>query len=160
MKNYRNRLGDKARAKAMYVSGMPSGEIAKVLSLPSSETVTNWAKKEGWQEERSKQLEIITTDLMGEMLEKNKKVLEDLETIRNTAIESIEDGTVTPQKFSEASNSYIAAIEAERKIKDEVISSSILNDVAQAILEEISDKEVLFKLGEKLRKIFLKYRVK
>jgi len=144
----------------MYVSGMPPDEIAKTLSLPGSETITNWAKREGWQEERTVQLEVITDDLMKSLLANNKRILDDLATIRTTAIESIEDGSVVPAKYSEAANAYISATDAERKIKDEMVLTIVLNDIAQAILEEVTDKDILFRLGEKLRKIFSKYQNK
>ena len=157
----RARLGDKAKARAMYVMGISPDEIASILSLPSSESVTNWARKDNWQIERTKQLDVITSSLIQQLLDKDKAVLGDLQTIQEKAISSIKaksgKGGVTPQKFSEATNSYIAAHDAIKKIENSAIVSSVLNDVLQIILEEVTDRTTLSRMGEKFRKVFTKY---
>lgn len=158
MNSSRDRLADKAQAKALYIAGIPPDEVAKICNLPNSETITNWARKEGWQVARTQAMENLSSSMLEDLLQKQKEKLNDLSTIMEKAINSISDGTAAPQKFSEASNAYINALAMEQKIKSEALQISFVTDVFQAIKDEIIDPTALFRIGERLRKVLEKYK--
>lgn len=155
-------LYQKAQAKAMYLSGQLPDDIAKELSLGSSEVITNWAKKEMWIEERDKVLQKTTADRLQELLKQQEDKIRELREIQDKAFKSISGETpaVQPQKFSEASNAYINALEMERKIKIEALQVSFISDVAQILKEEVQDRNLLMKIADRFRGLFQKYQQK
>jgi hypothetical protein len=150
----------KAQAKAMFLAGYQPKKIAAALNIPNFETISNWAGHDNWHEERDKILAQTTRMRLSELLATQEATIKDLSSIREKAMESIDNGSVTPTKFSEAVNSYISSIDMERKLKMESLQVSFINDIAIILRDEIEDKLLLAKIATRLSDLFEKYQNK
>jgi uncharacterized protein YjcR len=150
----------KAQAKAMFLAGYQFKKIAESLSIPNPETIANWAGHDNWHEERDKILAQTTRLRLSELLSSQDSNIKDLKSIREKAIKAVDDGTVTPGRFSEAVNSYIGALDMERKLKMEALQVSFITDVAIIIRDEVEDKAVLVRISNRLNELFEKYQNK
>jgi len=153
-------LYKKADAKAMFLAGYKPRQIAEKLGLSSGDTVTGWALRENWHEEREKILTKQTSARLQELLKTQGKDLGELQTIREKAIDAVNHGTVTPTKFSEAVNAYISALDMERKLKVEALQLTFVNDIAVILREEIEDREILIRIAKRLTSLFEQYQAK
>lgn len=150
----------KAEAKALFIDGNSPKMIAELLGMNSPESISNWARKEDWYSERDAHLQRTTNDRLQDLMEHQERVIQELQVIRNKAFESIENGNVAPARYSEAANAYLASLDMERKIKLEALQISFINDVANILKEEISDKGLLIKIARRFRALFETYQAK
>jgi hypothetical protein len=150
----------KAQAKAMFLAGYQVKKIAEKLNIPNHETISGWAFRENWHEEREKVLDQSTKLRLQDLLSENDAHVSDLKSIREKAISAINEESVVPQKFSEATNSYITALDMERKLKMEALQISFINDIAIILREEIDDKLILAKIANRLNATFERYQNK
>lgn len=148
----------KMSAKALYIAGHGTIDIAKAVGVAHEQQIANWAAKEDWDIERDRVLGLTTSELVRDMMINQKKTFSDLKTIRQKAMDSIINEKVNPQKYSEATNAYIASLEMEYKIKSESLQVSFINDVAQVLKTKIQDRQLLTEIANELRKIFEKYQ--
>jgi len=147
----------KAEVKALYIAGYSPKQIAKRFNLKSTSIITDWANQEHWKEERDLVLRKSTDARLAAIMQQQQEALEELQTIKDKAINAIESDTVQPQKFSEATNSYIAALDMERKLKDEGIQISIVMEIAQILKNRITDKKLLMEIASDFRAMMGKH---
>ena len=150
----------KMQARAMYIAGHSPIDIAKAVGIAHEQQITNWAAKEDWDVERDKILGLTTSELIRDMLKSQKESFDGLKTIRQRAIDAIRNEDVSPQKYSEATNAFIASLEMEYKIKSESLQVSFINDVAQVLKTKIQDRQLLTEIANELRKVFEKYQTR
>ncbi len=141
--------------KSLFIAGESIKKIMDKYNLSSANWVYDRAEKENWWGARTKFLEkknklYLDTVLEGQ-LDNASKIIEELQAIRQGAIDPIIAGELTPQKYSEASSAYMDSIELERKLKTEAIHIKFIQDIAQILKEEIQDKELLTRVALKLR---------
>ena len=148
----------KMQAKSLYIAGHSPIDIAKAVGIAHEQQITNWAAKEDWDVERDRILGLTTAELVRDMMISQKKTFSDLKTIRQKAMDSIINENVNPQKYSEATNAYIASLEMEYKIKSESLQVSFINDVAQVLKIKIQDRSLLTEIANELRRVFEKYQ--
>jgi hypothetical protein len=156
-------LQKKAIAKAMFTAGHQPKEIAEALGITHPEQISNWARKDDWYTDRALILEKTTGDRLREILASQERTLNEIQEIKDKSMDSIINGSVAPAKFSEASSSYLAALEMERKIKIEALQLSFINDVATILREEVADplpgaQALLIKISQRFRTLFNSYR--
>ena len=146
------------QAKMMYISGKTIPEIQKLMGLSSANTLYSHMEKEKWQEKRARYLESATSGQLNAMMKntlaETEKMIEDLRVLRDRAIEPIDAGSLKPNRFGEAGNTYINAVEMERKLRAEALHLSFITEVAKILREEIRDVELLGRIGNKLRDLF------
>ncbi len=146
-------LKRKAEAKALFVQGFSLKTISKQIDVPST-VINKWAETESWIEEREEYMNQTTMDRIEEMRAGQEITLADLDNVKKTAIESIKDKKVVPKKFQESVGAYIQAEEMQRKIKVEAIQVQFLIEVAKVLREEISDTDLLNRIGNRLSKLY------
>lgn len=143
----------RAEAKALFLSGRNPDDIDQQLGLKNGRTL-QWAYKYKWAAERDVIMEKNTRTRLQELLDEDDEILDELNTIRQKAYDPIFTDEVRPRKFSEASNSYITAVETLRKMRVDTIHESFMNDLIQACKELIHDEELLFRIGERFKEIY------
>lgn len=153
----------KAQAKAMFISGQNPKEIAEALGMNSPESISNWARQEDWYALRQVTLESATNSKLQELLASQEKTIGELDIIKKKAYESINNGNTAPQRFSEATNAYIAALEMERRLKMEALQLNFINEVGNILREEIVDplppaKTLLIQIARRFRSLFDRYQ--
>jgi hypothetical protein len=152
----------RAQAKALYVSGHNPEDIAAALNIKDVTLVNTWASRENWGDDRDKVLSSSYNDLLQVIQNNSKEEFQGLKLIKDTAIEAIRKeeakGGVRPVRFSEASSSYMSALEIEYKLKIEALQVNFLNDVAMVLRNKIQDRQLLAEIGEGLRSVLDKYR--
>jgi hypothetical protein len=146
------------QAKMMYISGKTIPEIQNLMGLSSSNTLYAHMKKEKWEEKREKFLSSSMSGKLNTMMKntlaETEKMIEDLRTIRDRAIEPIDAGSLKPGKFGEAGTAYMNAVELEKKLRTEALHLSFITEVAKILREEIKDTDLLIKIGKRLRDLF------
>jgi hypothetical protein len=146
------------QAKMMYIAGKSIPEIQVKMGLSSANTLYSHKEKENWDEKREKFLNSSMSGqlntIMKSTLAETEKMIEDLRIIRDRAIEPLDAGSLKPSKFGEASNSYINAVELEKKLMTEALHLSFITEVAKIIKNRIKDPDLLFIIGEDLRNLF------
>jgi len=143
----------KAEAKAQFLAGKNPDETDKILKLGSGRT-RQWALRGKWAEERDAVLANTTQTRLQELLTTQDEFIKELNVIRQKAYDPIYNDEVVPKKFSEASASYINAIETLRKLRTDSIHESFMNDLIEACRELITDNDLLFAIGERFREIY------
>lgn len=143
----------KAEAKALFMSGRNPGEIEALLGLKKSR-VAQWASHYKWAIERDTLLAKTTKTRLEELMQEHEETIAELNVIRQKAYDPIFMDKVEPHKFSEASNSYIAAVEALRKLRVDSIHESFMIDLITACRELITDQDLLARIGERFREIY------
>ena len=159
MKGERNfRRDAKWRGERMYIEeGLSLTQIQKKLGVKTYKTMRTWRIDGEWDKKREdflvsldeQRLAVIMADESAYI----KGVLDGLNKIKKAAIESVDDGDVTPKKFSEATDGYINAAKFERDIRVDAFRLEFLQAVAKIIEDEISDPEIIKRIGEKFRKL-------
>jgi hypothetical protein len=100
-------------------------------------------------------------------LQSQKENFAGLKLIKDRSIESLmggknPDGSVrapiSPQKYPEAVNAYLSALEIEYKLKIDALQTNFLNDVIQVLREKIQDRNLLSEIGTRLRDVLEKYQ--
>ncbi len=141
--------------KALFISGESIANIMKKFNLSSANWIYDRAEKENWWAEKSaffeKKNKLYLDTILDTQLDQASKIIEELQAIRQGAIDPIISGELIPQKYSEASTSYMDAIELERKLKTEAIHLKFIQDIAQILKEEIQDKDLLTRIVLRLR---------
>lgn len=149
---------DKEEIKRMYITGSSVTEIKEKFNLSSMNTFYKWKEDGNWDKLKEDFFNQVTKNeldtILKESLDSTDKALSDLNTIRRKAIDSINGDVVKPFKFSEASRSYIDAVELERKIRIEGLQLSFLYEIAKILKQEIQDQELLFRIGNRMREAF------
>ena len=141
--------------KALFISGESIKNIMEKYGLSSANWIYNRAEKEGWWADKAAFLEkknkLYLDVILEGQLDNASKIIEELQAIRQGAIDPIISGELVPQKYSEASSSYMDAIDLERKLKTEAIHLKFIQDIAVILKEEIQDKDLLMRVALKLR---------
>ena len=141
--------------KSLFIAGESIKKIMDKYNLSSANWVYDRAEKENWWGERAEFLEkknkLYLDTILESQLDNSSKIIEELQAIRQGAIDPIIAGELTPQKYSEASSAYMDAIDLERKLKTEAIHIKFIQDIAQILKEEIQDKDLLMRVALKLR---------
>lgn len=144
--------------KTLFISGTSITEIKNKFNLSSANWIYTRMEKEGWLEERERFFERknkqYLDNILSGTLEETKKVIEDLRTIREKAIGPIDTGELSPRKYSEASSSYISAVELERRLKVEGVNLLFVMKVAEILKNKIKDTILLSEIAIDLRKLF------
>jgi hypothetical protein len=143
----------RAEAKAMFLAGRNPEEIDQSLGLRNGRSL-QWARKHKWTPERDIVMAKTTQTRLQQLLDEHDEIISELNTIRQKAYDPIFLDKVLPKKFSEASNAYIATVDALRKLRTDSIHESFMNDLIQACKELITDEDLLFRIGERFREIY------
>jgi hypothetical protein len=148
----------KDRAKSLYLQGESFAQIAREFRC-NAETVSNWCKKEGWLQERTiisgnnTTLEtlasslFISTDLIPKTQAYQEMLLKGRQGLEQHEVKSARDAGFLIDR----------AIRGLEAVREDVISTVVLSDIASAIMSEISDRDLLFRLGERLKQVFRKH---
>ena len=158
LENQPGYLMQKAEAKALFLAGYKPTEICKRLNIANAETISGWAARDNWHVLRDEILAATTQSRLQELLKSQEENVRELKSIRENAMRPILDGSLTPQRYSEAANAYLGSLDMERKLKMEALQISFINDVALVLKEEIEDATLLLKIAGKLRDLFSKYQ--
>ena len=160
-------IQEKMQAKALYIAGNATDDIATALDINST-VIKMWASKEKWNAERDRIMGMTVSEMVQDMIDTYKENLVGLKTIRERAMNSIlgklkgKDGKakdrLDPTSFTAAANTYFEALELEYKLKQESLQYNFIQDVAQAIKDEVHDRDLLTKIGTRLRNVFEKYQ--
>jgi transposase-like protein len=149
---------DKEEVKRMYITGSSVTEIKNKFNMTSMNTFYRWKEAGEWDKLKQEFFDKVTSNeldiILKESLDNTGKALDDLSEIRTKAIGAIKDESVRPFKFSEASRSYIDAVDLERKIRIEGLQLSFLYEIAKILKQEIQDQALLFRIGERLREMW------
>ena len=154
-------------AKKLYERGSELVEISEQLGVPY-ELLTSWQFIEQWDvlpdtliigedafptsiEKVKPNIPTIydqtSTDLANEA---NTKLLEGYKLISNVAQEAVLNDNIKFKDKKQASEALIESLKGQVSLLDADLSQQFLLDVAQIIREEITDQEVLQRLGVKL----------
>ena len=151
-------LMQKAEAKALFLAGFQPRQISERLNITNPETITGWAYRDNWHILRDEILANTTKSRLQELLKSQEENVKELKSIRENAMKPILNGSLTPQRYSEAANAYLGSLDMERKLKMEALQISFINDVALVLRDEIEDPVLLAKIANKLRDVFSKYQ--
>ena len=154
-------------AKKLYERGSELVEISEQLGVPY-ELLTSWQFIEQWDvlpdtliigedafPTSIKKVELNTptiydqtsTDLANEA---NTKLLEGYQLVSNVAQEAVLNDSIKFKDKKQASDALIESLKGQVSLLGADLSQQFLLDVAQIIREEITDQEVLQRLGVKL----------
>ena len=154
-------------AKKLYERGSELVEISEQLGVPY-ELLTSWQFIEQWDvlpdtliigedafPTSIKKIEPNTptiydqtsTDLANEA---NTKLLEGYQLVSNVAQEAVLNDSIKFKDKKQASDALIESLKGQVSLLGADLSQQFLLDVAQIIREEITDQEVLQRLGVKL----------
>ena len=154
-------------AKKLYERGSELVEISEQLGVPY-ELLTSWQFIEQWDvlpdtliigedafPTSIKNVELNTptiydqtsTDLANEA---NTKLLEGYQLVSNVAQEAVLNDSIKFKDKKQASDALIESLKGQVSLLGADLSQQFLLDVAQIIREEITDQEVLQRLGVKL----------
>ena len=168
-RNSKENWAEKIReeAKKLYERGSELVEISEQLGVPY-ELLTSWQFIEQWDvlpdtliigedafPTSIKKVELNTptiydqtsTDLANEA---NTKLLEGYQLISNVAQEAVLNDNIKFKDKKQASDALIESLKGQVSLLGADLSQQFLLDVAQIIREEITDQEVLQRLGVKL----------
>jgi hypothetical protein len=153
---------DKALAKSLYIAGESPDKIAKTLGLSGHEIITNWAKLDGWMEERSKALAVMTSEVVNKLITKRKDDIEGLDVIMETSLIPIKDKSLTPESHHQASAAFINALRIKRETTEFSLSQSFILTTVNAVSRWITDEnlktmtaiEIKQKITEEMVKLF------
>ena len=154
-------------SKRLYERGITLIEISEQLGVPS-ELLTSWQFIEQW--DVLPDTLIIGEDAFPTSIEKiepntptiydqtstdltnaaNAKLLEGYELVSNVAQEAILNENIKFKDKKQASDALIESLKGQVSLLGADLSQQFLLDVAQIIREEITDQEVLQRLGVKL----------
>ena len=154
-------------SKRLYERGITLIEISEQLGVPS-ELLTSWQFIEQW--DVLPDTLIIGEDAFPTSIEKiepntptiydqtstdltnaaNAKLLEGYELVSNVAQEAILNENIKFKDKKQASDDLIESLKGQVSLLGADLSQQFLLDVAQIIREEITDQEVLQRLGVKL----------
>ena len=153
---------DMKRAEMMFITGTKINTIKKTLGLTSSNAIYKRMEKEGWLEKREKYLTEREENYLKTVMEKSIKetndVLDDLKIIKSKALDGVSSVDIDKVRLGEATQSYIGAIEMERRVRSEGIELGFVSIIAKILKEEVQDPIILAKVADKLKEEFDKYR--
>ena len=154
-------------AKKLYERGSELVEISEQLGVPY-ELLTSWQFIEQWdvlpdtliigEDAFPTSIEKVehttptiydqtSTDLANEA---NTKLLEGYQLVSNVAQEAVLNDSIKFKDKKQASDALIESLKGQVSLLGADLSQQFLLDVAQIIREEITDQEVLQRLGVKL----------
>jgi transposase-like protein len=149
----------KDKAKALYIQGKTFAHIAREIGC-NSRNISKWSQEESWPEDRAKvyvegtalanqKASILISDRTTQQMQAYQEML-------TKGIRALQETNV--KSAGEAAQLIDKAIKGIGAIRQDALQVSFIEEVAAALKSEISDRDVLRRIGEKLRKAFEKYR--
>ena len=153
---------DIERAKMMFIAGARIQEIKKTFGFTSTNLIYRHIEKGGWEELREKYLQEREKNYLGIMMEKSiretDKILGDLTTIKEKAMEIIPRIDAEKTRFGEAVSSYVGATELERRVRSEGVELGFIQIVAKVLKDTVQDPKLLAQIAEQLKIELSTYR--
>jgi hypothetical protein len=147
-------------AKMMYIQGKSIPEIGKIMGVSSLNTLYSHMKSDGWDVKRNNFMESSFKGnldiLMKNSMVETERMIDDLKTFRERAMDPVDAGTLAPKKFGEAGNTYMQAVELERKLRAEALHLTFITEVAKIIKQRVKDPDLLAEIGNDLRTLFIR----
>lgn len=140
-----------------YVSGKSITEIREKHKLTNVTWIYDKIEKFGWDKERDeffrKSSQKYLDKILYGHLEKTEKTIDELEKIADSAIDPIDTGKLSPQRYPDAVSAYIGATDMKRKIRNDVLELSFVISVADILKQEIQDEALIIRIVSRLKSL-------
>ena len=154
-------------AKKLYERGSELLEISEQLGVPL-ELLTAWSFTEQWdvlpdtlvigkdalptalESEDKKEESIYDITPADIAQEANDKLLEGYKLVTNVAQEALLNDNIKFKDKKQATDAYLESLKGQAALLGSDLSQEFLLDVAKIIREEVTDQEILQRLGVKL----------
>jgi len=149
----------KNKAKALYIQGECFAHTAREIGC-NPKTVSKWSKEEGWPEERIKiYAESATLANQKSSILISGRIAQQIQAYQEMLLKGIGALQQTNVKSAgEAAQLIDRAIKGIGAIRQDTLQVRFIEDVATVLKSEISDRDLLYRIAEGLRKVFEKYR--